>query len=118
MRVFPTSLLPLSALVLQLALGCGGSKQSPGAEAPLTAQQVALFEDGVDMLADPTALLWAANPHVDQREVDQVRGLLGARLDRIEGQRVYLSDGPPAGTAVVTVGATEVYGTELEIAEK
>jgi multidrug efflux pump subunit AcrA (membrane-fusion protein) len=39
-------------------------------------------------------------------------------VDRIEGQRVYLSDGPPAGTTVVTVGATEVYGTELEIAEK
>ena len=39
-------------------------------------------------------------------------------VDRIEGQRVYLSDGPPAGTTVVTVGASEVYGTELEIAEK
>jgi hypothetical protein len=39
-------------------------------------------------------------------------------VDRIEGQRVYLSEGPPAGTAVVTTGATEVYGTELEIAEK
>ncbi len=34
----------------------------------------------------------------------------------IEGNRVLLSDGPPAGTEVVTVGAAEVYGTELEIA--
>ena len=37
-------------------------------------------------------------------------------VDRIEGNRVLLSKGPAAGTKVVTVGATEVYGTELEIA--
>ena len=37
-------------------------------------------------------------------------------VDRIEGDRVLLSDGPKAGTKVVTVGATEVYGAELEIA--
>ena len=35
---------------------------------------------------------------------------------RIVGDRVLLTAGPPAGSAVVTVGATEVYGTELEIA--
>jgi hypothetical protein len=37
-------------------------------------------------------------------------------VDRIEGNQVLLSKGPAAGTEVVTVGATEVYGTELEIA--
>jgi hypothetical protein len=37
-------------------------------------------------------------------------------VDRVEGDRVLLADGPSAGTAVVTVGATEVYGTELGIA--
>jgi hypothetical protein len=37
-------------------------------------------------------------------------------VDRIEGQRVYLSKGPAVGTDVVTRGATEVYGTQLEIA--
>ena len=37
-------------------------------------------------------------------------------VDRVEGDRVLLADGPPAGTEVVTVGATEVYGTELGIA--
>ena len=37
-------------------------------------------------------------------------------VDRIEGDRVLLSEGPPAGTPVVTVGAIEVYGAELEIA--
>lgn len=33
----------------------------------------------------------------------------------IAGDRVILSDGPPVGTEIVTVGATEVYGTELEV---
>lgn len=37
-------------------------------------------------------------------------------VDRIEGDRVFLSSGPPVGTKVVTVGATEVYGAELDIA--
>jgi hypothetical protein len=36
-------------------------------------------------------------------------------VDRIEGDRVLVSDGPPVGTRVVTVGAAEVYGTELEV---
>lgn len=38
------------------------------------------------------------------------------KVDRIEGNRVFLAGGPPVGTEVVTVGATEVYGTELEVA--
>jgi hypothetical protein len=36
-------------------------------------------------------------------------------VDRIEGDRVLLSRGPPSGTKVVTVGVAEVYGTELEV---
>jgi hypothetical protein len=38
------------------------------------------------------------------------------KVDRIDGDRVAVSDGPPPGTEVVTAGAAEVYGTELEIA--
>jgi len=38
------------------------------------------------------------------------------QVDRIDGDRVLLSRGPPAGTRVVTVGAAEVYGAELDIA--
>ena len=37
-------------------------------------------------------------------------------IDRVDGDSVVLSAGPPAGTKVVTVGAAEVYGTEFEIA--
>ena len=35
-----------------------------------------------------------------------------------EDNHVILSSGPPAGTEVVTVGAIELWGTELEIAGK
>jgi hypothetical protein len=36
---------------------------------------------------------------------------------RIVGARALLSSGPPAGTAVVTRGAPELYGTEFEVEE-
>jgi hypothetical protein len=36
-------------------------------------------------------------------------------VDRIEGGRVLLRGGVPAGTQVVTVGSAEVYGSELGI---
>ena len=35
----------------------------------------------------------------------------------IEGDSVYLTDGPPAGTTVVTVGTAELFGTETGIGE-
>jgi len=38
------------------------------------------------------------------------------QVKEVNGDRAVLSDGPPAGTNVVTVGAAEVYGAELEIA--
>jgi multidrug efflux pump subunit AcrA (membrane-fusion protein) len=37
-------------------------------------------------------------------------------VDRVVGDRVLLKKGPRVGTSVVTVGAIEVYGAELEIA--
>jgi hypothetical protein len=36
-------------------------------------------------------------------------------IDRITGDEVVLNDGPPAGTAVVTVGGAELYGTEFGV---
>jgi hypothetical protein len=38
-------------------------------------------------------------------------------VSTIEGDSVYLIDGPPAGTAVVTVGTAELFGTETGIGE-
>ncbi len=36
-------------------------------------------------------------------------------VERIEGTRAYLSSGPAAGVAVVTVGGAELYGAEFEL---
>lgn len=38
------------------------------------------------------------------------------KVDRIDGGRVFLAKGPRAGTRVVTVGSTQVYGVELDVA--
>jgi hypothetical protein len=39
------------------------------------------------------------------------------QVDHIAGDRVFFSRGPVVGTEVVTVGAAEVHGAELEISE-
>src|SRR5512134_3687795 len=36
-------------------------------------------------------------------------------VDHIAGDLAVLTDGPPAGTRVVTLGATELHGAEFEI---
>jgi hypothetical protein len=36
-------------------------------------------------------------------------------VDYIQGDQAVLTDGPPAGTPVVTVGAAELYGTEFGV---
>ena len=38
-------------------------------------------------------------------------------IDHFDGDSVVLSDGPPTGTEVVTIGVDEVYGTEFEVEE-
>lgn len=37
----------------------------------------------------------------------------GVRVDRVTGEQVVLSAGPAAGTEIVTVGASLLYGTEI-----
>jgi hypothetical protein len=38
-------------------------------------------------------------------------------VDTIEGDLAILMDGPPAGTAVVTVGGAELYGAEVGVSK-
>ena len=38
-------------------------------------------------------------------------------VDRVAGDRVLLHEGPPVGTKVVTTGAPQVHGAELEYGE-
>ena len=37
------------------------------------------------------------------------------RVDRFDGEMAFLSDGPPAGTEVVTVGVAELVGSEFGV---
>jgi len=39
-------------------------------------------------------------------------------VDHIEGDRAFLTLGPPSGSAVVTVGVAELYGSESEFEEE
>jgi hypothetical protein len=39
-------------------------------------------------------------------------------VESIQGDQAFLSAGPPVGTTVVTVGASELYGTELGVGGK
>jgi len=85
--------------------------------APVVSQQV----DGADrlvvpyaaLLYDPSGQAWVyvnVEPLVFMRQAITV--------DSINGNDVVLSEGPEAGTNVVTLGATELYGSEEEFEEE
>jgi hypothetical protein len=38
-------------------------------------------------------------------------------IDHIDGDRAFLTAGPPVGTAVVTLGSAELFGTETGVEE-
>lgn len=60
----------------------------------------------------PTGDTWTyVNPEPQTYERASVE------IDYIDGRRVFLSKGPPSGTAVVTRGATELYGVETGVDE-
>ena len=59
------------------------------------------------LLYDPNGETWT---YTNPRPLVFVRD--DVRVDRIEGDRAILSAGPPPGTAVVSVGATELWGVE------
>ncbi len=65
------------------------------------------------VLYDPTGDTWT---YTNPRPLVFVRAPI--HVDRIDGTTAVLSSGPPPGTAVVTVGASELLGTEYEVGEE
>ncbi len=65
------------------------------------------------VLYDPSGETWT---YTSPEELVFVRAPID--VIRIDGDRAVLSDGPPAGTEVVTVGAAELLGTEYEVGEE
>jgi hypothetical protein len=65
------------------------------------------------------ALLYAndgsAFVYTNPRGLTYVRARI--EIDRVAGDRVLLDEGPAAGTKVVTTGAQQVHGAELEYGE-
>jgi len=62
------------------------------------------------LIVDPEGVFWvytSPEPLVFVRE--------RIRVARDEGERAFLTSGPPAGTEVVTVGVPELYGIEYEV---
>jgi hypothetical protein len=65
------------------------------------------------LLYDPEGKTYV---YTSPKELHYVRAEV--RVARVESGRVVLARGPPTGTRVVTTGAAEVYGTELEVPAK
>ena len=59
------------------------------------------------VLYDPDGKTWT---YTSPKPLVYVRADIS--VERIDGDRAILSDGPPSGTPVVTVGATEIWGVE------
>jgi hypothetical protein len=114
----PVSLEPISGTDLNRLTLTQKAADRLGLEtAPVLAQQI----DGAErlvipyaaLLYDPTGQAWVyvtVEPLVFMRQAITV--------DSILGDQVILSEGPAAGINVVTLGATELYGSESEFEEE
>ncbi|WP_410614398.1 hypothetical protein [Amycolatopsis sp. lyj-109] len=126
--------------------GCGAATGAAAEEPPAAVEQVAEGEiPAVTLKADAAELIGLQTDTVREEKVDGVPRKVvsyGALLydakgdtyvygtstplvfkrvklvvDTISGDRVVLTDGPPAGTTVVTIGAAELFGAESEIGD-
>jgi hypothetical protein len=117
-EIKPVTLEPIAGTDLNRLTLTEKAAERLGLEtAPAVAQQV----DGVDrvvipyaaLLYDPTGQAWVyvnVGPLAFERQKITV--------DSIQGDEVILSEGPKAGTDVVTMGATELFGSESEFEEE
>jgi hypothetical protein len=62
------------------------------------------------LIYDPTGKTWV---YTRPQPLTFIRHKVD--VEYIEGDAAVLSDGPPAGTVVATVGAAELYGTEFAV---
>ena len=127
--------LGLVALAVAVS-ACGGSSESPAPPAPAKITKLAGGGDQITLTADAArridvrtaaaesdggntvipyaAVLYdadgAAWTYTSPKPLVFVRADI--TVDRIDGERAILAKGPAPGTAVVTVGATELWGVE------
>ncbi len=74
----------------------------------------AVEQDGAGTVIPYAAVIYSANgetwAYVTSKGLTFVRRAIV--VDRIDGNRALLSEGPPAGTKVATVGVQELFGAE------
>jgi hypothetical protein len=81
-------------------------------------QTAPIRENGQEMVIPYDAVIYGADGNTYAYTAPEPRTFVRQEIsiDHVDGESAMLSDGPPAGTEVVTVGAAEVYGTEFEVA--
>ncbi|HEX6543179.1 MAG TPA: hypothetical protein VF040_15590 [Ktedonobacterales bacterium] len=65
------------------------------------------------LLYDVTGLAWV---YTNPATLTYVRAQVV--VENITGDQVVLKNGPPSGTTIVTVGAPELYGTEIGVGDE
>jgi hypothetical protein len=81
--------------------------------APVVAQEGQVVIPYAALLYDPSGQAWVyVNVGTLAFERQEIT------VDSIQGDQVVLSKGPEAGANVVTLGATELYGSESEFEEE
>jgi hypothetical protein len=127
---------PVLVGVVLFAGGCGGRNENESARSPAKVEEVAgqtrvvLSAEAANRLGiettpvrsgagtktvipfaavlyDPNGATWT---YTSPKPLVFVRKNI--RVDHVQGGRAILSAGPPSGTPVVTVGATEIWGVE------
>ena len=76
----------------------------------------AIKKEGGRAVLPDAALVYAADGHTFTYSSPKPNQYVRAEVtvDRIDGMKVILKKGPPAGTNVVTVGSQELFGLENE----
>ena len=76
----------------------------------------AIKKEGGREVLPAAALVYAADGHTFTYSSPKPNQYVRAEItvDRIDGRKVILKKGPPAGTKVVTVGSQELFGLENE----
>jgi hypothetical protein len=109
-KIEPVEGTDLSRIILtskaaeRIGVQTAAVRSEEGAEPPMTIMPYSA------LVYDTEGRTWA---YTSSDPLTFVRAAL--TVERIEGDEVFFREGPPVGTAVVTVGAAELYGTELGV---
>jgi hypothetical protein len=108
----PAELEPIKGTdVSRVTIDAAGVKRAGIQTAPI-------HQNGQGMVMPHSAVIYDADGETFTYTVPEPRTYVRQKIviDDVVGDSVMLSDGPPAGTEVVTVGAALVYGSEFEVA--